>query len=59
MHNHFDLDTSNLFGTATLLTTRGHIYKLFKSQATSKMRPSYLFYCTGNQQLETFTWLHG
>ena len=37
MHDHFDLDASNLFSTATLLTTRGHNHKLFKSQATSRV----------------------
>ena len=47
MHDHFGLDTSNLFSTATLLTTtsRGNDYKIFKCwpQATSRVRSSYLF----------------
>ena len=54
MHNHFNLNTSNLFGTATLLKTRGHNYKLFKPQATLRVRFT-LFYCAGYQRLEQFT----
>ena len=42
MHNHFNLDTLNLFSTATLLTTRGHNYKLFKPQVTSRVRSTFL-----------------
>ena len=41
MHNHFNLENSNLFSTATLLTTRGHNYKLFKDQATSRVRSTF------------------
>ena len=41
MHNYFDLDTSNLFSTATLLTTRDHNYKLFKPQAISRVRSNF------------------
>ena len=58
MHNHFDLDTSNLFSTATLLTTRGDNYKLFKPQATSRVRSTFLLYrlsMTGTVYL--ITWL--
>ena len=37
----FSLDTSDLFTTATLSTTRGHNYKLFKPQATSRVRSTF------------------
>ena len=35
------LDTSDLFTTATSSTTRGHNYKLFKPQATSRVRSTF------------------
>ena len=41
LHNHFSLDTSDLFTTATSSTTRGHNYKLFKPQATSRVRSTF------------------
>ena len=41
LHSHFSLDTSDLFTTATSLTTRGHNYKLFKLQAISRVRSTF------------------
>ena len=38
---HFSLDTSDLFTTATLSTTRSQNSKLFKPQATSRVRSTF------------------
>ncbi|XP_065883935.1 uncharacterized protein [Dysidea avara] len=41
LHSHLSLGTSDLFTTATSSTTRGHNYKLFKPQATSRVRSTF------------------
>ena len=42
--NKLNLETSDLFTTATLPTTRGHNYKLFKPQTTTRVRSTFLQY---------------
>ena len=44
LHSHFSLDTSDLFTTTTLSTTRGHNYKLFKPRAASRVRSTFSLY---------------
>lgn len=41
IHNYFNIDISDLFTTAALSTTRGHNFKLFKPQVTSRVRSSF------------------